>query len=108
LLDPVPLAANSRVTRQRALDRAEQLLRLDGLGEEIFRAGLDGPHGGGRVGVSGQEDDRQHRAELVETPLQLWTAQPWYPHVEQDTAGLVLVRQAIEQVLCRRIGRDLI
>jgi hypothetical protein len=56
-LDPVALAANSRVTRQRALDRAEQLLRLDGLGQEIFRASLDGPHGGRRVGMPGQEDD---------------------------------------------------
>ena len=58
-LDPVPFAANGRVPRQRTLDGAEQLLRFNRLGEEVFRTGLDGSHGGRRVGMPGQEHDRQ-------------------------------------------------
>src|SRR3954454_13754230 len=108
LLDLVPLAACRRVTRQSALDDAEQLLRFNRFGQEIFGAGLDGSHRGRRVGMSGEEHDRQHGAELVETALQLRAAQAGYPHVEQDAAGLVFVRQSIKQLLRRRIGRDLI
>jgi hypothetical protein len=96
------------VPRHRTLDGAKQVLRFYRLGEKILRAFLDGAHGRRCVGVACQEHDWKRGAERVEAALQLRPAQAGYAHVKQDAAGLVLFGKRIEQLLRRRIGRDLV
>jgi len=54
------------------------------------------------------EDDRQHRTALDEAILQVEAAHPRHLHVEQDASRRVDVRQAIQQLLGRRIGFDVV
>src|SRR5882757_2831728 len=58
--------------------------------------------------MSGNENDRQDRTALNEAVLQLGAAQSGHLHVEQDASRRIGVRQAIQQLLGRRIGFDVI
>ena len=87
---------------------AKKLLRRYGLGQEILRARLDGPHRGRDIGITGEKHDRQGRAEFAQASLKLRTAQSRYPHVEKNAARFTFVRQPIQQMLGRRISRDLV
>ena len=58
--------------------------------------------------MSGDEHDRQDRSEFDEAVLQFEAAQSRHLHVEQDASRHFGVRQAIQQLLGRRIGFDVI
>jgi hypothetical protein len=58
--------------------------------------------------VASEEYDGERRTKFAQTPLQLRTAQLRYSHVEEDAARDTFARQAIQQVLGRSIGRDLL
>src|SRR6185437_13635014 len=90
----------------RLFDGMQQLLRRYRLGQEIFRASLDGLHRGTNVGVAAEKDDRQGRAKLAQAILQFRAAQIGDADVKQDTSRLGFVRQTIEQLLRRRVGRN--
>jgi hypothetical protein len=83
-------------------------IRRYGLGQKIVRTRFNGPHSGRNIGVASEEDDGQGRAKFAKAILEFWSAQSRYPHVEEDAAQFAFARQAIEQILGRRIGRDLV
>ena len=58
--------------------------------------------------MTSEEYDRQRRTEFAQAPLQLRTTQFRYPHVEEDAARDTFVRQALQQMLGRSIGLDLV
>ena len=60
-----------RQTLFEALERAEQCVALDRLGQEVHRAGLHRPHAGGHVGMTRQKDHRQRDALALQGRLQL-------------------------------------
>src|SRR5450631_1225475 len=94
--------------RYSPLNCLKKLIRRYGLGQKILRTRLDGPDRGRNIGVTSEKHDRQGRAEFAQATLKLWSAQSRYPHVEEDAAQFTFVWQAIQQMLGRRIGRDLI
>jgi hypothetical protein len=94
--------------RDSPFNRVKKVVRRYGLGQEILRTSLDGPHGGQNIGMTGEKNDRQDRAKLAQANLKFRTAQSRYPHVEENTAGFDFSRQAIQQMLGRWIGRDLV
>src|SRR5204862_5698693 len=58
--------------------------------------------------MTSEEDDRQRRSEFAQASLQLRTAQSRYSHVEEDAAQHTFARQALQQMLGRSIGLDLV
>ena len=96
------------VTRNRPLNCLKKFIRRYRLGQKVLRTRLDGPHRGSNVRITSEENDRQRRAEFAQALLQLRSAQFRYLHVEEDAARDIFARQAIQQVLGRRIGRDLV
>ena len=53
------------------------------------------------IAVTGQEDDRQMRSHLVQATLELGSAEPGYPDVEQDAAAAGVLGELREQLLPR-------
>ena len=89
--------------RHRPLDGSKQLIGRYRLGQEIIRSSLDSLHRGLDVCMACEKHNGEHRAEFVQTALQLRTAQTRYPYIEKDAAGTALIRQTIQQMLGRRI-----
>jgi hypothetical protein len=90
------------------LDGTKQLVRRYRLGQEIFRTRLDSLHSRRDIGIPGEKHDWKRRAKLAQATLQLRTAQTRYPYIEKDTAGAVFVRLAVQQMLGRWIGCDVV
>jgi hypothetical protein len=59
---------------ERAFDGADELIGGDRLGQDVLGAGLDCLHRGRNIGVAGQKDDRQGRAEIDQPGLQVRAA----------------------------------
>src|SRR6516225_8414697 len=72
-------------TAEGILNRVEQSVHRDGLDQRVLR--------GNRLRASGHEDNRQCRAQLPQVVLQFGTAQARHYDIEQDAAGLALLRQ---------------
>jgi hypothetical protein len=60
------------------------------------------------IGIPSEEYDRERRTEFRQARLKFRTAYPRYTHVEEDAAWDTFARQAIQQVLSRSIGRDVV
>src|SRR5215467_823620 len=105
----VPAVALARffAVHERAFDGLEQTRLGDRLGQDVFRAGLDGAHRGGNVAMSGHEDDRRCSSLGGEPILQLRPAASRHPHVEQDARGLVAER-LLQKVRRRFVKLDAI
>ena len=73
-IELVPLMRATRSAPWRARSR-RSVVRRCRLGQEILGAGLDGPHRRRRVGIPGNEHDRQDRTSLDEAALQFKAAQ---------------------------------
>src|SRR5712671_3495903 len=69
---------------------------------------LDGPYRGRNIEVTTEEYDRQRRTEFTQPRLEFRTAYPRHPHVKDNTAWSTFARQAIQQVLGRSVGGDLV
>src|SRR6476660_7169407 len=108
----VGLAANDELehfplARRQGRDVGTNIVELDLLTARRFVMG-DGPHRGRNIEIAGEKHDRQSRAKLAQASLKLRTTQSGYSHVKKNAARLAPTRQTIEQMLSRRIGRDLI
>ncbi len=92
-----------RFSRSRAiglLDRAEQHVGGDRLGQEILCARLHGQDAGRNVAMSGKKHDRQRVPHFGQSLLELQPAEPRHAQVEQNaTRGFDIGRF---QELCRR------
>src|SRR5580704_4213097 len=58
--------------------------------------------------MTSEEYDRQSRSEFTQAFLQPRTAQSRHPHVEEDTAEHAIAGKAVQQMLSRSVGRDLV
>jgi len=107
-VQPALKPARRFMTRYSPFNCVKKLVRRYGLGQKILRTRLDGPHRGRNIGIAGEKHDRQGRAELAQATLELRTAQSRYSHVEENAAQFTFARQAIQQMLGRWIGCDLV
>ena len=63
------------------LDRREQFIQIDGLGEVIHRAIAHGADGFANVGVGGHEQDRQRGVDLARAAQGFQPGEARHPHV---------------------------
>src|SRR5215470_13309380 len=75
---PTPLT----VSRHPNLDRIEQLLVAERLGQKLDGSRLHRPHAHGDVAVTGDEDDRQMDIGAEEIALEVEPAQAGQPDIE--------------------------
>jgi hypothetical protein len=68
------------------LDRIQEVLLAEGLGQEFHRAGLHCPHRHRDVAVTGQEDDRQIDVRCIQLLLKIKAAFAGQAHIEHETA----------------------
>src|SRR5712671_6636219 len=94
--------------RNRSRNCPKKIVRRYGLGQKIIRTRLDGPYRGRNIEVTTEEYDRQRRTEFAQPRLEFRTAYPRHPHVKDNTAWDTFARQAIQQVLGRNVGGDLV
>src|SRR5436190_19881871 len=92
--------------RNSPLDCPKKLACCYGFCQKIIRTRLDGAHGGRDIRVTSKKHDRQARAKFAQATLEFRTAQPWYSHIEKNTAWLTFAGQSIQQKLGRRISGD--
>src|SRR5262249_26712812 len=74
-LEPTPL--------ERPLDGQENVIRIEGLGEEIVRSLLHGLDGEVDGPVASDDDDRHVLALLAQLPEDVQTASAWHDLIEQ-------------------------
>ena len=98
-------AGSRRLAGDGALDRVEQIVGLEGLGEELVRPRLDGLDRHGDVTVAGDEDDGDLHVAPRQLLLQLDPAEAREVHVE-DQAGRRLARGPLEEGRRRRVRLD--
>ena len=91
----------------RSFNGLKQLVRVDRLGEEIFRT-VHSAHDGRNVGVAGNKQDRKRRTAFNQPRLLFRSAQARHPNIENDAANPALVPQIIQQLLGGGISRDVI
>jgi hypothetical protein len=87
----------------RALDRDHQLLDVEGLGDEVERAGADGRHRRLQRPERGDGDDRDVGAVLDHARAQLEPARPAHAQIGDDHVEL-LCGQALEGGVGARLG----
>ena len=80
------------VTLQGVLHGVEQVLVAEGLGEELHRPGLHGPHRHRDVAIARDEDNRQVNLGGGQLTLEVQAAQAGQTHVEHQAAGCVRAR----------------
>src|SRR5262249_46383351 len=76
-------------TRDPLLNRLEQLLIVERLGEELDRARLHGANGHRDIAASGDEYDRQFEAEFAQFLLQLEPAEIREVNVKHQTVSIL-------------------
>ncbi len=81
------------------LNRVEQLLVVERLGQELQRAGLHGSHRHRDIPPSGDEDDRQFKSEFSQLRLQLESTEIRQVNIEHQA---VSISQAIVTENLRR------
>ena len=101
-------AARHFMMRNRPPNCLKKFFRRYRLSQKIIRTRLDGAHGGSNIRITSEEYDGERRTEFAQALLQLRTAQSRYPHVKKDAARYTFARQALQQMLGRSIGRDLV
>src|SRR5438045_3184181 len=79
----------SAVARDALLDRVEQILVAEGLGQELDRSALHRPDGHRNVAVSGDEDDREVDIRGGELSLKVEAASSGQPDIENKAGGSV-------------------
>src|SRR5882757_6272109 len=94
--------------RNRSRNCPKKIVRRYGLGQKIIRTRLDGPYRGRNIKVTTEEYDRQRRTEFAQPRLEFRTAYPRHPDVKDNTAWDTFARQAIQQVLGRSVGGNLV
>jgi len=94
------LAQGRAAGLQRIRDGSDCLGRPQGFGQKFAGAGFHGPHGRGDVRLAAHEDDR-HLDPVQHPLLQLETAQPGQPQLNQQTTGLRKPR--LRQEFLRRV-----
>src|SRR5262249_15251335 len=100
LLDNRLFRPLSDVALDGGLDRVEQVLLAERLGQEIDRTGLHRLDSHWNVGMSGQEYDRLRFATGVEVLLKIEATQSGQTHV-QNQAPRPLVSRGFKQLLRR-------
>jgi hypothetical protein len=76
----------ARGMRQRLLDRAKELLVVNGLFEDIDGARLHRPHGSLDIAAPGRRNQGKATAETVQSSLQLQAIHPRHPDIQEDAA----------------------
>ena len=71
------------------VNRVEQFLIAEGLGEEVDGSGLHRLYGNRDVAVAGDEDDRDVEAGGVHLTLEFEPAHTGQPHVENEATGII-------------------
>jgi len=89
-----------RIPRQRALQRIEQRIALDGFLQEVHRPRLHRSHTRRHIGVTGKEDDGQRNALPQQRRLKVEPRGTGHAHVEQHATRPV--GQRVQQELARR------
>src|SRR6266853_3360667 len=97
--DPRP-PAPVPVTLDRRVNRIEQVLLVERLGQELYRPGLHRPHAHRYIAVTADEDDRESDSRPRELILKRQTAHARQSHVQHETTQDV--RRLGLQVLLRR------
>src|SRR5208283_3676193 len=95
------VAAPCAIALDRRMDRIEQHLIVERLGEELGRAGLHRTHGHRNVAVSGDEDDRESDTCFRKLLLKREPAHAGQPHVEHE-AGRYVGPLRLHEFLGRR------
>ena len=72
-------------------DRRDQVMGLDGLGEEVHRPVLHCSHAGRNIPLPGDEYDWTVAAGVQQCLLQLKTGHVWHDNIRNDAAGTVRV-----------------
>jgi Outer membrane efflux protein len=78
------------------LDRVEQLLIPEGLGQKFHRARLHGLHRHGNVPMTGDEDDGDRDAGLGQLTLEIEAAQSRQSHIQNEASRRVRTLAAQE------------
>src|SRR5579863_9006863 len=93
------LGAAGAVALERDLNRIEEILVAERLGEKFHRSGLHGAHGHRNIAVSGDENDRNANVGLGELGLEIESADPRQPDIKDEAGG------GIGQLEFQKIGR---
>jgi hypothetical protein len=95
--------ASGQILRERACHGSEQDIAIDGFGEEVDRAPLDGAHGVWYLPMRRHEDNRHRHRMSRQRGLQLETVLVWQTEVEDDAPGRVRL-EGVEKITRTRIG----
>src|SRR5580704_12363197 len=88
------------VTIQCLMDRVEQVLIPEGLGQELYGAGFHGPHRHRDIAMGGNEDYWDLNARIGQLVLKVQTVDSGKSYVQNQTTWLV--RSLVVQKLLRR------
>src|SRR5271167_1381045 len=97
------LLASRPVALQGLVDRIQQVLVPEGLGEELDRARLHGPHRHRNIPVTGDENDGNPDARVSQFALKVQATDARKSHV-QDQATWPVRMLAAQELLRRRKG----
>src|SRR5580704_11703177 len=83
------LLTPSTVALDRHLDRLEQLLLVQGLGQELNRPGFHCPHGHGNVTVTADKYDWKMDIRFDQRTLEFQSARSRQSNVKHDATGCI-------------------
>src|ERR1700730_8662294 len=88
------------VAIQSLMDRIQQVLVPERLGQELYRTGFHGPHGHRNISMTGDEDDGNPYARVGQLALKIQTVDTRKSHVQNEATWSI--RSLAAQELLRR------
>src|ERR1700682_1527537 len=90
------LLAHHPVAIQGLMDRIQQVLIAEWLGEKLYRTGFHGLHTHGNISMTGDKDDRNLEAGVSQLALKIKTVDAGKSHVQNQATWSIRPRVAQE------------